>query len=242
MEVASPLPFNHAAQAGNKRRFVCSPIMDAPASMGMDASSSLGTEDYAMDDSSGYGHSFKRRRFGSSETMDGINQSSSSSIVASTNSFMAMPFGTAMAANRVTATGSSWKRQRSDDSTPPPKTHPSPTDNHHLQQTIERQTADIQRLTSEKSSALHSLHSLTTTHEKTVNENKILKRAVTIQQERQNQAATELTAAHKYRGEAEEKMRKLEQIILSLRYHLQAQQPCTGNDFMGLTQRPPDVF
>jgi len=201
--------------------------------MGMEASL---TEDYAMDDSSGYGHSFKRRRFGSSETMD-VNQSSS--IVPSTNSFMSMPFGTALASNRATVTGSSWKRQRSDDSTT--KTHPSSAEK-HVQQTIDRQTTDIQRLTSENSAVLHSLNELKVTHEKTVSENKILKRAVTIQQERQNQAATELNAAHKYKGDAEEKMRKLEQIILSLRYHLQAQQPCTGNDFMGLNQRPPDVF
>jgi len=233
MEVASPLPFSHAP-AGNKRRFVCSPIMDAAPAMKMDASS----DDYAMDDSSGYGHSFKRRRFGSSENMD-TNQSSSI-IVPSATSFMAsMPFGSGHnATNRNSV--SSWKRHRSEDSN---NTKPhSFTIEKQVQQTIDRQTADIERLTSEKSAVLLSYNELKATHEKTVHENKILKRAVTIQQERQNQAATELNAAHEYKGEAEEKMRKLEQIILSLRYHLQAQQPCNGNDFMGHYQRPPDVF
>jgi len=229
MEVASPLPFSHA-QAGNKRRFACSPIMDAPGAMGMDASN----DDYAMDDS-GYAHSFKRRRFGAASENVDMNQSSS--IVPSATSFISMPFGNGLASNRATGS-SSWKRHRSDDST----TKPNPPAENHAQQTIDRQTVDIERLNSEKSAVVHSLNELKVTYEKTVSENKILKRAVTIQQERQNQAATELNAAHKYKGDAEDKMRKLEQIILSLRYHLQTQQPCTGNDFMGLNERPPDVF
>ena len=104
-----------------------------------------------------------------------------------------------------------------------------------------RQTADVERLASEKTNVVNSYIELKTTHERTVSENKILKRAVTIQQERQNQAATELNAARKYKGDAEDRMKKLEQIIMSLRYHLQAQQPCNGNNFMGLNQRPPDV-
>lgn len=230
MEVASPLPFNHV-QAGNKRRFACSPIVDAPA-MGMEASS----DDYAMDDSSGYGHSFKRRRFGSSENME-MNQSSSS-ILPSATSFVSMPFGNGHITNSMRASVSSSKRQRSEDC----NVTKSISERHVLQQTIDMQTVDIQRLTSEKLTVLGSYNELKGNHEKIMNENKILKRAVTIQQERQNQAASELDAAQKYKGDAEEKMRKLEQIVLSLRYHLQAQQPCNGNDFMGLNQRPPDVF
>ncbi len=59
MEVASPLTFSHV-QAGTKRRFACSPILDA--AMGVESN----TDDYAMDDCSHYGHK-KRRRFGSSD-------------------------------------------------------------------------------------------------------------------------------------------------------------------------------
>ena len=47
MEVASPLTFGHVP-AGSKRRYACSPIMDD-------------TQD-AMDESAGFGHSYKRRR------------------------------------------------------------------------------------------------------------------------------------------------------------------------------------
>ena len=68
----------------------------------------------------------------------------------------------------------------------------------------------------------------------------MLRKAVTIQQERQNQAESQLKAAQVYRKEADERVRKLEQMVLSLRYHLQAQQPNLGNDFMA--PRPPDVY
>lgn len=57
-----------------------------------------------------------------------------------------------------------------------------------------------------------------------------------IQQERQNTAETEMKAVKEQAGE---RIRALEQIILSLRYHLQQQQH-VGNDFMG--QTPPDVY
>jgi len=87
-----------------------------------------------------------------------------------------------------------------------------------------------------------SFNNLKSDHERVLNENKILKKAVTIQQERQNQAASEIEAAHKYKFDAEERIKKLEQIILSLRYHLQAQQSNARNDFMGFPPRPPDVY
>ena len=86
-----------------------------------------------------------------------------------------------------------------------------------------------------------SIASLKSDNERVVKENELLRKAVTIQQERHGQAETELKAAHQYRADAEDKMKKLEQVILSLRYHLRAQQAASiGNDF--LHQRPPDVF
>ena len=87
-----------------------------------------------------------------------------------------------------------------------------------------------------------TIKSLNDSHEKTLHENKILKKAVTLQQQRQNHAMSELEAARQYKEQAENKMKMLEQVISSLKYHLQAQQPHVGNDFMGLNPRPPDVF
>lgn len=83
---------------------------------------------------------------------------------------------------------------------------------------------------------------LTESQEKTLHENKILKKAVALQQHRQNAANNELTAARNYKVETDNKIKALEQVINSLRYHLQAQQPHVGNDFLGLNQRPPDVY
>ena len=106
---------------------------------------------------------------------------------------------------------------------------------------MEEQAALIDSLKKEKTGLESDLSSLKSDHERVVKENQILRKAVTIQQERQKQAENELKAAHKYRDDAEEKMKKLEQLVLSLRYHLQTQQQASlGNDFMH--QRPPDVF
>ena len=111
-----------------------------------------------------------------------------------------------------------------------------------LQRVVETQAVEIESLKSDKASAESSINFLKAEHEKVLNENKILKRAVAIQQERQNQTASEIEAARQYKIEAESAINKLNQIILSLRYHLQAQPSHPGNDFMGFPPRPPDVF
>lgn len=111
-----------------------------------------------------------------------------------------------------------------------------------LRRLVEHQASEIERLKSEKDSVEESVNKLKPEHEKTLNENRILKKAVAIQQERQNQAANEIEAARRYRIEAEERIRKLEQMNLTLRYQLQAQSPSYGNDFMGFSPRPPDVY
>ncbi len=105
---------------------------------------------------------------------------------------------------------------------------------------VQQQSQEIASLKQEKTTLENTAHELRVENERVVNENKILKKAVTIQQERQNHAASELQAANNYKVEAEDRMKKLEQMILTLRYHLQAQQSHPGNDFMGT--RPPDVF
>ena len=100
---------------------------------------------------------------------------------------------------------------------------------------------EIQSLKNEKKDLQNTIVTLRSEHDKVVNENKTLKRAVIIQQERQNQAVSEINAGRQYKAETEERIKKLEQLVLSLRYHLQAQQHNTpSNDFMGF--RPPDVY
>ncbi len=65
MEVASPLSFGHV-QTGTKRRFVCSPILDA--TMGVESST---IDDFNMDDGNSFGHALKkRRRLGSNDCLD----------------------------------------------------------------------------------------------------------------------------------------------------------------------------
>lgn len=130
--------------------------------------------------------------------------------------------------------GSSLKRGRSD--------FPSVGGQQDLNVVVQEQSQEIASLKQEKATLESTVHELHVENGKVVNENKILKKAVTIQQERQNHAASELQAANNYKAEAEEKMKKLEQMIITLRYHLQAQQSNPGNDFMGFTPRPPDVF
>ena len=65
--------------------------------MGIEAQS----DDYAMDDNSGYSHSFKRRRFGSSEHIE-TNQSSN---MLSTTSFVSKPFGNGNVLNSMRNSG-----------------------------------------------------------------------------------------------------------------------------------------
>jgi len=171
--------------------------------------------------------SFKRRRFNMDVSMDGdsensVNQASfpmhhtqqqKTTLFASTN-----------------AGASTFKRSRSDAASPQSDLH----------KVVESQASEIEDLKHHKSNLESSLDSLKSEHEKVVNENRILKRAVAIQQERQNHAASEIEAARQYKFDAETQIKKLEQIILSLRYHLQTQQSNPSNDFM--SYRPPDVY
>jgi len=128
-------------------------------------------------------------------------------------------------------TGPSFKRHRVEATLPSPSLE--------LQRVVKEQVTLIESLKKDKSSLESSLNSQKTENERIVKENQILRKAVTIQQERQNHAENELKAAHGYRAGAEEQIKKYEQVILSLRYHLQAQQTI-GNDFM--SDRPPDVY
>ena len=125
-----------------------------------------------------------------------------------------------------------WKRHRTEASSP----------QHDLQKVAEVQAAEIQCLKLDKANLESNLNSLKSEHDRVVNENKILKRAVTIQQERQNHASSEIEGARRFKLDAEDRIKKLEQIVLSLRYHLQTQQANHSYDIMGFPPRPPDVY
>ena len=77
-------------------------------------------------------------------------------------------------------------------------------------------------------------------HDKAVHENKLLKRLVTHQHEKQQQSNVELEECRTYKAESQDAMSKMENMILQLRYHLQAQQTPMTN--MGGFHRPPDVY
>ena len=77
-------------------------------------------------------------------------------------------------------------------------------------------------------------------HDKALHENKLLKRLVTHQHEKQQQANLEIEEFRSYKAETQDRMNKMESMIVQLRYHLQAQQ--TPMTHMGGFHRPPDVY
>jgi len=98
------------------------------------------------------------------------------------------------------------------------------------------QQAEITQLKADKAELDTTVTALQADHAKVTHENRTLKRAVLIQQDRQQHADTAVRAAHRDRTEAEEKIQKLEHLVLSLRYHLQAQHNNTPrNDFLNTT-------
>ncbi|CAB9516071.1 expressed unknown protein [Seminavis robusta] len=224
MEVASPLTIAHAA-AGTKRSLACSPgLMDNPF-----VTSSMEISD---ENNNNMQRAFKRRRFlpdsAMAETNDGPTDFPSF-MTAAINKNKSI-FSSAITAS--SSNGPSFKRCRQDALSPVQSQG-------DLERLVETQSNEIECLKSAKANLETSLASLKSEHEKTLNENRILKRAVTIQQERQTQASNDLEAARHFKVNAEDNIRRLEQMIFSLRYHLQAQQT-PGNDFMGF--QPPDVY
>eukprot|EP00339_Tiarina_fusa_P014792 CAMPEP_0117015464 /NCGR_PEP_ID=MMETSP0472-20121206/12353_1 /TAXON_ID=693140 ORGANISM="Tiarina fusus, Strain LIS" /NCGR_SAMPLE_ID=MMETSP0472 /ASSEMBLY_ACC=CAM_ASM_000603 /LENGTH=216 /DNA_ID=CAMNT_0004719277 /DNA_START=67 /DNA_END=717 /DNA_ORIENTATION=+ len=216
MEVASPLPFGHAS-AGGKRHLPCSP--------GIVDSTNCGP--FMEPPEEFHQRAFKRRRFAVDESMGLETENATSQSPFLLNSMQQQRNHFNSSAN-----DQSVKRCRTEALSPQHETH----------KVIEAQVAEIASLKTDKLNLETSFATLRTEHEKVVNENRILKRAVTIQQERQNHSSSEIEAANRYKVEADDRIKKLEQIILSLRYHLQAQHTNPGNDFMGFPPRPPDVY
>lgn len=230
MEVASPLPISHN-HAGTKRSYAISPFLDDPESNsfpGTQGDCSMGMED----NSHFMGQPFKRRRF--TEAKPETPSKPNFPIFSSPS----QPSNGQMFSNSPAQPSS--KRSRSENGWN--QSHAKQQILLELKKVVDQQAAEIERLKAEKQNAENTFTELRSQHEKIAGENRILKKAVTIQQERQNQAAQEIQAALKYRVDAEERIRRLEQMNLNLQYRLQSQGSCTPNDFMGFNPRPPDVY
>jgi len=224
MEVASPLALAPGT-AGTKRSLVCSPgLMDT-------TNSGIFSSTNAMDlTEDGLHRSFKRRRFATDTAMENLPENNSTISPFRTSSFHHAK--SIFSQNN----GQSYKRCRTD------ALSPGQNQTNELNRVVEAQASEIANLKTAKSNLEATLAEFKGEHEKVLHENKILKRAVTIQQERQSQAAKDLEGARQFKSSAEDQIRRLEQMIINLRYHLQAQQPTMGNDFMGFPPQPPDVY
>ena len=104
-------------------------------------------------------------------------------------------------------------------------------DTSDLQATIDEQKAVIESLQNDKSVIETSFQELKTTHEKTLKENQILRKAVSIQQDKQTNLEGQLRQQD---ADYQAKIKNLENVILSLKYHLSAS---NSSDFASF--RPP---
>lgn len=207
MEVASPLTFGHV-KTGNKRRFAsCSPLVD-PA-MSIDAPMAM---DESQSHSGPYGQKLKRRRCDNGEM--------TASAAAAASAFHPHGHGGLLIGN---------KRSRHSE-----ETQPHDATRLHLQSIIDRQANEIQKLRGEKATIEASCQELSASNEKSQNENNLLKKVLSIKQQRQDQFVSELEEARRYREQAE-------QLIAVLRQHLHAQQSHShGNT--GFHTGPPNIF
>jgi len=229
MEVASPLPLSHG-RAGTKRSYHGSPFLvetEPGQYPGAQGDCSMGMEEPQF-----MNQPFKRRRFSDAKVETPIK--SNFPIFASPS----QPSSAQMTSNAFGQPSS--KRARTENGWN--QSHAKQQILLELKKVVDQQAAEIERLKSEKQSVENSFTETKSQHEKIIGENRILKKAVTIQQERQNQSARELEAACKYRVDAEERIRRLEQMNLNLQFRLQSQEACAPNHFMGFNPRPPDVY
>lgn len=104
-------------------------------------------------------------------------------------------------------------------------------DTSDLQATIDEQKAVIESLRNDKTVVETSFQELKTTHEKTLKENQILRKAVSIQQDKHTNLESQL---RQQESDYQAKIKNLESVILSLKYHLSASNTSEFNSF-----RPP---
>lgn len=125
-----------------------------------------------------------------------------------------------------------------DTTSPSPEQQQAQKKHEELERIIQEQASLIESLQADKVGIEKSFASLKSDHERITKDNTILRKAVTIQEERRLHLEQEVKTA---KTQSDERIRGLEQIILTLRYHLQASQSnVVANDFMH--QRPPDVY
>jgi chromosome segregation ATPase len=113
-----------------------------------------------------------------------------------------------------------------------------------LQAQIDEQAALIESLRTDKAKMETDYAAVKVQADRSQKENALLRRAVTLQQDKHHQIESQLRDAKSSKAQADEKIRVLEQMVVTLRYHLQAAQVPAGsgqmNDFM--PPRPPDVY
>jgi len=226
MEIASPTPLSNPFTLNrSKRSFSCAQFCDVPGASPI-APESININD-GMEPMVLGPNMVKRRRLASNE------EANNNSI----SSFQNAPPFTPPVGNtpnkrcRIEAAASNWMPSQAQQQILT-----------ELRRLVDHQAAEIERLKSTINSNEDTLGKAKAENEKVVHENRILKRAVAIQQERQNQSANELEAARRYKVEADERICRLEQMNLTLQYRLQAQSPAIGNDFMRFGPQPPDVY
>jgi len=109
-----------------------------------------------------------------------------------------------------------------------------------LQAILTKQKSELDQTKSEKEGIQKEAQKMSVHLEKATHENRILKRAVAIQQERQTLAAAENENLKKLNMQAGEHIQRCEREILMLRAHVGVQNAPAG--FMGFGPRPPDVY
>jgi hypothetical protein len=115
-----------------------------------------------------------------------------------------------------------------------------------LQAQIDEQAALIESLQTDKAATESDAAAHKLLADRAQKENALLRRAVAIQQDKHRNFEAQLRDAAASKAQADEKIRVLEQMVVTLRYHLHAAQVPAGsgqmNDFMGMPPRPPDVY
>lgn len=241
MEIASPIEYKNL-KTGSKRKCTYSPILSKAFDYSSVRRSSA--NDLSMI-STGIGQTFKRKRNNVLVKYDDINLDLSSD---SKNYTIFSPIlGNSLVNKSLPFICKKDEKMkygytyRFDNSQNIPRRESS-LSHRHLQILINKQASQIEQLKSDKIDSVELYNRLKISHDKTFKENMLLKRAVAIQQERQNQTATDLETVCHHKIDNEKRARQLEKIITTLRYRLQSNQILVEDKNLGLNYRPPDVI
>jgi hypothetical protein len=139
---------------------------------------------------------------------------------------------------RIAANTLSAGESSSHGTSPTPEQQQQDAKHKELERIINEQATLIESLKDDKLKIEKKYTSLKSDHDRSMKDNSILRKAVAIQEERRVHLEQELKTC---RVQSEERIKGLEQIVLTLRYHLQSTQNNVTNDFMN-QHRPPDVY